>query len=184
MSPDGGDTRHLGSGLVERVTPRPLRADVPWPVAVHDRLETITATPAPALLVFAGPPGTGKTLAAEVIAARLGVALYRIDLRRVVSQFIGETERNLDRVFGDVAGVRAVLFFDEADALFGRRTEVGDAHDRFANQEVAYLLQRIEAFGGLAILATNRRGAIPAPVAAQAAVIVDFSPRGPDPKGP
>lgn len=105
--------------------------------------------------LFAGPSGTGKTLAAEIIAYELGFDLFRIDLSAVVSKYIGETEKNLDRVFAAAANANAVLFFDEADALFGKRSEVKDAHDRYANIEIAYLLQKIEQFDGVAILATN-----------------------------
>ncbi len=108
-------------------------------------------------LLFAGPPGTGKTLAAEAMAASLGVDLMVVDLSRVVSKWLGETEKNLASVFDSAEQAQAVLFFDEADALFGRRTEVSDAHDRYANLETAYLLQRLERFDGLAILATNLR---------------------------
>ena len=105
--------------------------------------------------LFAGPSGTGKTLAASVVAGSLGLALYRVDLARVVSKYIGETERNLDAVFAAAESTDVVLLFDEADALFGRRSEVQDAHDRYANLEVAYLLQRMEAYDGVAILSTN-----------------------------
>jgi AAA+ superfamily predicted ATPase len=105
--------------------------------------------------LFTGPPGTGKTLAAEVIAGALGRPLWRIDLSQTVSKYIGETEKNLDRVFRAADGVAAVLFFDEADALFGKRSEVKDAHDRYANQEVSYLLQQMDEYEGAAILATN-----------------------------
>ena len=105
--------------------------------------------------LFAGPPGTGKTLAAEVIAWALGRTLWRIDLSQTVSKYIGETEKNLDRVFRAAESVAAVLFFDEADALFGKRSEVKDAHDRFANQEVSYLLQQMDEYEGVAVLATN-----------------------------
>ncbi len=108
-------------------------------------------------VLFAGPPGTGKTMAAEVLAARLQVPMYRIDLSQVVDKYIGETEKNLKRLF-DLADVAdTLLFFDEADALFGKRTEVRDSHDRYANLEVSYLLERMERFRGMAILATNRR---------------------------
>ena len=107
--------------------------------------------------LFAGPSGTGKTLAAEVVAHALGLDLYKIDLSGVVSKYIGETERNLNRVFTAAASANAVLFFDEADALFGKRSEVRDSHDRYANIEVAYLLQKMEEFEGVAILATNLR---------------------------
>jgi len=106
--------------------------------------------------VFAGPSGTGKTMAAEVLARDLDVDLYRIDLSAVISKYIGETEKNLRRVFDVAEGAGVVLLFDEADALFGRRSEVKDSHDRYANVEISYLLQRMEAYAGLAILTTNR----------------------------
>lgn len=105
--------------------------------------------------LFAGPSGTGKTLAAEVVAADLGVDVYKIDLANLVSKYIGETEQNLSRVFDAAEASNVVLFFDEADALLGRRSEVSDAHDRYANIEVAYLLQRLERYEGVAVLATN-----------------------------
>jgi hypothetical protein len=110
--------------------------------------------------LFAGPSGTGKTTAAEVLAAGLRLDLYRIDLSAVVSKYIGETEKNLRRVFDAADEGGAVLLFDEADALFGKRSEVKDSHDRYANIEVSYLLQRMEAYRGLAILTTNRREAL------------------------
>jgi SpoVK/Ycf46/Vps4 family AAA+-type ATPase len=108
-------------------------------------------------VLFAGPPGTGKTMAAEVLAHTLGVDLYVIDLSTVVSKFIGETEKNLSRIFDEAATSNAVLFFDEADALFGRRTQVRDAHDRYANLETSYLLQKLEEHEGVVVLATNLR---------------------------
>ncbi|MEO6408203.1 MAG: ATP-binding protein [Burkholderiaceae bacterium] len=107
--------------------------------------------------LFAGPPGTGKTMAAEAIAAELALPLYRIDLSQVVNKYIGETEKNLRRLFDAADASDVILFFDEADALFGKRTEVKDAHDRYANLEISYLLERMERFKGLAILATNRK---------------------------
>jgi AAA+ superfamily predicted ATPase len=107
--------------------------------------------------LFTGVSGTGKTMAAEVIAAELGVPLFRIDLASIVSKWIGETEKNLDRVFEAAADSNAILFFDEADAVFGKRSEVKDSHDRYANLEISYLLQRMEAYEGVAILATNMR---------------------------
>ncbi len=110
--------------------------------------------------LFAGESGTGKTMAAEVLAAELRLNLYRIDLSAVVSKYIGETEKNLRRLFDAAEDGGAILFFDEADALFGKRSEVKDSHDRYANIEVNYLLQRMEAFEGLAILATNQRRAL------------------------
>lgn len=105
--------------------------------------------------LFAGESGTGKTMAAQVIAHDLGLELYRVDLATVVSKYIGETEKNLDRIFSAAEGSNAILFFDEADALFGKRSEVSDAHDRYANIETSYLLQRMEGYEGCVVLATN-----------------------------
>ena len=111
-------------------------------------------------VLFAGASGTGKTMAAEVLANELNLDVYRIDLSQVVSKYIGETEKNLRRVFDAAEGCGAILLFDEADALFGRRSEVKDSHDRYANIEVSYLLQRMESYRGLAILTTNMRDAL------------------------
>jgi AAA+ superfamily predicted ATPase len=108
--------------------------------------------------LFHGPPGTGKTLTATLLGKYTGRPVFRVDLSRVVSKYIGETEKNLSRLFDKAEHKDWILFFDEADALFGKRTEVRDAHDKYANQEVAYLLQRIESYAGLVILATNQRG--------------------------
>ena len=99
--------------------------------------------------------GTGKTLAASYLATRLSLPLYRVDLAILTSKYIGETEKNLNKVFSKAKNKEWILFFDEADALFGKRTDVSDAHDRYANQEISYLLQRIEDYDGLVILATN-----------------------------
>ena len=110
--------------------------------------------------LFAGESGTGKTLAAEVLAHTLQLDLYRIDLSAVVSKYIGETEKNLRQVFDEAENSGAVLLFDEADALFGKRTEVKDSHDRYANIEVSYLLQRMEAYHGLAVLTTNLKSSL------------------------
>jgi AAA+ superfamily predicted ATPase len=107
--------------------------------------------------LFSGPPGTGKTMAAEVLAHDLQLDLYKIDLSQIISKYIGETEKNLDRIFTAAHHANAILFFDEADALFGKRSEVKDAHDRHANIEVAYLLQKMEEYEGVAVLATNLR---------------------------
>lgn len=108
-------------------------------------------------VLFCGPPGTGKTMAAEAIALDLQVDLYKVDLSGVVSKYIGETEKNLARIFQEAENSNAILFFDEADALFGKRTEVSDAHDRYANIETSYLLQKMEDYAGIVILATNLR---------------------------
>ena len=108
-------------------------------------------------VLFCGPSGTGKTMAAEILAGELGLDLYKIDLSGMVSKYIGETEKNLARVFTEAEAGNAILFFDEADALFGKRSEVKDAHDRYANIETSYLLQRMEEYEGISILATNLR---------------------------
>ena len=108
-------------------------------------------------ILFAGPSGTGKTMAAEIIANALGLDLYKIDLSTVVSKYIGETEKNLARIFAEAETSNAILFFDEADALFGKRSEVRDSHDRYANIEISYLLQKMEEYEGVVILATNLR---------------------------
>ncbi|HYD10461.1 MAG TPA: AAA family ATPase, partial [Acidimicrobiales bacterium] len=105
--------------------------------------------------LFSGPSGTGKSLSAEIIAGELGLDLYKLDLSAVVSKYIGETEKNLEKVFGAASATNVVLFFDEADSIFGKRSEVTDAKDRYANIEVSYLLQRIESYDGLIVLATN-----------------------------
>lgn len=110
--------------------------------------------------LFSGASGTGKTMAAEVLANELRLDLYRIDLNSVVSKYVGETEKNLRRVFDAAEDGGAILLFDEADALFGKRSEVKDSHDRYSNIEISYLLQRMEAYRGLAILATNMKEAL------------------------
>lgn len=145
---------------VERIMPRARWDDLDLPARerrslreVADRLKGGDG----GIALFAGPGGTGKTLAAEIIAGQLGLDLLRIDVARVVGKYIGETEKNLARVFDEAERNGAVLLFDEADALFGKRSGVRDGHDRFANADIAYLLQRIEAHPGLSILATNKR---------------------------
>jgi SpoVK/Ycf46/Vps4 family AAA+-type ATPase len=124
--------------------------------------------------LFAGPSGTGKTMAAEILAAHLELDLYRIDLAGIVSKYVGETEKNLRRVFDAAEHSGAILFFDEADALFGSRTEVRDSHDRYANLEVNYLLQRMEDYAGLAVLATNRRSALDAAFLRRLRFVIEF----------
>ena len=124
--------------------------------------------------LFAGPSGTGKTMAAEVLAHDLRLDLYRIDLSQIVSKYIGETEKNLRCVFDAAEEGAAVLLFDEADALFGKRSEVKDSHDRYANIEVSYLLQRMEAYRGLAILTTNRKSAIDQAFMRRIRFVVEF----------
>lgn len=129
--------------------------------------------------MFAGPSGTGKTMAAQVVARSLGMKLYRVDLAGVINKYIGETEKRLKQVFDACERANVMLFFDEADALFGQRTQVKDAHDRFANIEIDYLLQRMEQFEGIAILATNRKGDLDKAFLRRVRFIVDFMPPGP-----
>ena len=124
--------------------------------------------------LFAGASGTGKTMAAEVLAGELRLDLYRIDLSQVVSKYIGETEKNLRRVFDAAEEGGAILLFDEADALFGKRSEVKDSHDRYANIEVSYLLQRMETYRGLAILTTNMKNALDAAFMRRIRFVVQF----------
>jgi hypothetical protein len=129
--------------------------------------------------LFSGGSGTGKTFAAEVLAAELRLDLYRIDLSQVVSKYIGETEKNLRRVFDAAEGSGSILLFDEADALFGKRSEVKDSHDRFANVEISYLLQRMEAYRGLAILTTNQKQALDPAFLRRIRFVVSFPFPGP-----
>lgn len=133
--------------------------------------------------LFAGPPGTGKTIAAEALAHALRQDLYRVDLSAVVSKYVGETEKNLASAFDEAERGSAVLFFDEADALFSRRTEVRDAHDRYANLEVNYLLQRVESFTGLVVLATNRGSSIDEAFLRRLRFLIRFELPGPDLRG-
>ncbi|MEM7092088.1 MAG: ATP-binding protein [Actinomycetota bacterium] len=168
--------RRLAGGhldrLARRIRPRRGWDDVVLPVDQSAQLRELIAryhyrhqvydewgfkaVPSAGLVaLFAGPSGTGKTLSAEIIAGELGLDLYKIDLSSVVSKYIGETEKNLERIFTAAGAANLVLFFDEADSIFGKRSEVSDAHDRYANIEVSYLLQRMESYDGLIILATN-----------------------------
>ena len=131
-------------------------------------------------VLFAGDSGTGKTMAAQVLGAELGLEMFRVDLAGTVSKYVGETERNLERIFGAADGSNAILFFDEADALFGKRSEVSDAHDRYANIEVAYLLQRMEAYPGAVILATNFRRNLDEAFVRRLDFVIDFPFPEPD----
>ncbi len=153
--------------IVATVWGRPLVLDK-WGVG-----QKLTSS-AGVTVLFSGPPGTGKTMAAEVIAAELGLDLYKIDLSTVVSKYIGETEKNLERIFEEAEHSNAILFFDEADALFGKRSEVKDAHDRYANIEISYLLQRMEAYDGVTMLATNLRANLDEAFTRRLQFAVDF----------
>jgi DNA polymerase III delta prime subunit len=183
---------HL-DGLAVRVRPRRQAEDIVLPDDQTAQLRELVSryrlrrtvyhdwgfSPLPStgvVALFAGPSGTGKTLAAEIIAGQLGLDLYKVDLSSVVSKYIGETEKNLERIFGAASAGDLVLFFDEADALFGKRSEVSDAHDRYANIEVAYLLQRLESYQGLVVLATNLQRNIDDAFLRRISVAVDFEP--------
>jgi SpoVK/Ycf46/Vps4 family AAA+-type ATPase len=165
--------------LAQRLAPKATWDDIVLPASVEELLRQIGGQVAQRTRVyddwgfrdkmnrglgisalFAGPSGTGKTMAAEVLANDLRLNLYRIDLSQVVSKYIGETEKNLRQLFDAAEDGGAILFFDEADALFGKRSEVKDSHDRYANIEINYLLQRMEEYRGLAILATNMKSAL------------------------
>ncbi|GAA2947263.1 hypothetical protein GCM10020227_12700 [Streptomyces flavovirens] len=126
------------------------------------------------IALFAGESGTGKTMSAEVVAAELGMELYVVDLSTVVDKYIGETEKNLERIFVEAAEVNGVLLFDEADAVFGKRSQVKDAHDRHANVESAYLLQRMESFDGIAVLTTNLRANLDEAFTRRLDVVAEF----------
>ena len=125
-------------------------------------------------MLFAGPPGTGKTLLANALANELGKVLYRVDLSRIVNKYIGETEKNLGRVFDEAAKAQAIILFDEADALFAKRTEIKSSNDRYANQEINYLLQKLESYNGITILTTNLSKSIDDAFRRRIRFIVDF----------
>ena len=131
--------------------------------------------------LFSGPPGTGKTMAAEIISTELGLDLYKIDLSTVVSKYIGETEKNLEKIFTEAQSSNSILFFDEADSLFGKRSEVKDSHDRYANLEISYLLQRMESYDGITVLATNLRANLDEAFTRRLQFVIDFPfPESPD----
>jgi SpoVK/Ycf46/Vps4 family AAA+-type ATPase len=167
--------RQIGT-LAQKITPRYRWHDIVLPATTADQLHSICARVVHrhrvlnewgfdrklslgkgVTVLFAGASGVGKTMAAEILANELDLDLYKIDLSGVVSKYIGETEKNLERIFNAAANANAILFFDEADALFGKRSEVKDSHDRYANIEISYLLQKMEMYDGIAILATNLR---------------------------
>ncbi|HSR29396.1 MAG TPA: ATP-binding protein [Anaerolineae bacterium] len=184
---------HLGS-LARQIVPRYTWDDIvlaPDQLALlHEVVDTVRERPLVlrdwgvgrklassegVTMLFSGEPGTGKTMAAEVMAAELGLDLYKIDLSTVVSKYIGETEKNLEKIFGEAQSSNAILFFDEADAIFGKRSEVKDAHDRYANLEISYLLQRMEMYDGVTILATNLRANLDEAFTRRLQFAVDFA---------
>ena len=132
-------------------------------------------TPSGMITVFAGPSRSGKTKAAEALAVKIGLAVYRIDLAAVANKYIGETEKNLARVLERAEAKDLILFFDEAEALFGKRTEIRDAHDRYTNSDVNYLLQRIEEYPGLIILATNNKKKLDQALLRRVRFVIEFS---------
>ena len=141
---------------ISRIASRGRLEDLAFPADRLAKLRAVAVQRTGAVLLT-GPSGSVKTLTAEALAVTIGRDLMRVDLGRVVSRFIGETEKNLDRLFATAAASGAVLFFDEADALFGKRSDVKDGHDRHANVEVGYLLQKIESYRGLVVLASDAR---------------------------
>jgi SpoVK/Ycf46/Vps4 family AAA+-type ATPase len=188
-----GIARPMLDLLAERIDPRASWSDLVLPAAQTAALKQIAAQSRHRMLVneqwgfaergrrglglsalFAGPTGTGKTLAAEVLARELDLDLYRIDLSAVVSKYIGETEKNLRRVFDAAETGGVLLLFDEADALFGKRSEVKDSHDRYANIEVGYLLQRMESFQGIAVLTSNMKNTLDKSFQRRIRFVVDF----------
>jgi MoxR-like ATPase len=188
-----------GMGPIAQRLPQPYtRADLVLPQALLDELDLASAWMCNQRLVFedwgfgrritlgrgltalfTGEPGTGKTMAAQVLARELGLELFRVDLSRVMSKYIGETEKNLSQLFDDARASGTILFFDEADALFGKRTEVKDAHDRYANLEIGYLLQRMEEHVGTTVLATNRMADLDEAFTRRFHFILDFPMPGP-----
>ncbi|MGB8167681.1 MAG: ATP-binding protein, partial [Chthoniobacteraceae bacterium] len=130
--------------------------------------------------LFTGPSGTGKTLAAGWIASRLGLPLFRVDLASVTSKYIGETEKNLAQLLARAEQAEVILLFDEADSLFGKRTDISDSNDRFANAQTNYLLQRIENYDGIVLLTSNSQARFDTAFARRIDFVVEFSPPGPD----
>lgn len=127
------------------------------PAATLQQLHTLTRLKPGYKVLFHGPPGTGKTMAAAWLGQETKLPVYRVDLSQLLSKYIGETEKNLEQLFTKATANNWILFFDEADALFGKRTTVKDAHDKYTNQEISYLLQRLEEYPGIIILATNQQ---------------------------
>jgi hypothetical protein len=169
----------LSSAVKRHLTEFEQQARLRWQVYEEWGFERLSPLGRGITAMFSGPSGTGKTMAAQVLAHSLGMKLYRVDLAGVMNKYIGETEKRLKRVFDACERANVVLFFDEADALFGQRTQVKDAHDRFANIEINYLLQRMEQFDGIAILATNRKSDLDKAFLRRIRFIVDFLQPGP-----
>jgi SpoVK/Ycf46/Vps4 family AAA+-type ATPase len=169
----------LAPAVRQHLTELEDQARLRWIIYEEWGFERLFALGQGVTALFAGPSGTGKTMAAQVLARSLGMDLYRVDLAGVMSKYIGETEKRLKLIFDTCERANVLLFFDEADALFGQRTQVKDAHDRFANIEIDYLLQRMEQFDGIAVLATNRKGDMDAAFLRRLRFIIDFIHPGP-----
>jgi hypothetical protein len=161
---------HVADALERLVVEVRLRSDVldDW------EFRRLAPSSAGVTALFAGPSGTGKTMATQVLARELGLELFRVDLATVVSKYIGDTEKQLAAVFDEAERSRILVLFDEADALFGQRTTVRDAHDRYANIEIDYLLQRLDSFRGVAVLATNRKSDLDTAFLRRLRIVVDF----------
>ncbi len=169
----------LAQGVREHLKELQQQVKLRWQVYEEWGFERLCPLGRGITALFSGASGTGKTMAAQVLARSLDLKLYRVDLAGVVNKYIGETEKRLKQVFDACERANVLLFFDEADALFGQRTQVKDAHDRFANIEIDYLLQRMEQFDGVAILATNRKGDLDKAFMRRIRFVVDFQPPGP-----
>jgi len=155
----------MAESWMERLQPADSSAQLPegaraqlhqMAAALRPRVNAVQAHPSGNMVLFHGPGGPARTLAAQALAYELSMPLFRIDLQQVTNKYIGETEKNLSAVFASAMTSNAILFFDEADALFGKRTEVKDSHDRYANIEVNYLTRQIKAFRGIVILASHQ----------------------------
>ena len=178
-TPYGWEDLVLPTDVAEQLRAFESQIRLRWPVYEEWGFARLTHLGQGISALFCGPSGTGKTMAAQVMARSLGLELLRVDLAGVVNKYIGETEKKLREVFDACEDSGALLFFDEADALFGNRTQVKDAHDRFANIEIDYLLQRIERFDGVAILATNRRNDLDPAFVRRLRFVVEFLPPRP-----
>ena len=150
-------------------------------VELSGRTDKLASKPPGVLALFFGSSGAGKTMAAEMIARELRTSLYRVNLNQVVSQYIGETEKNLAQVFEIAQRKKSVLFFDEADALLGKRSQIKDSHDRYANIETNYLLAKVEAYRGLVILTSNRKVDLDPKIVCRMQHMLEFSPPIPSP---
>lgn len=168
---DPGSEKTAGKGTSSLP---PLKGELIKKIAASAKNIKKSKTGTAIIALFAGPPGTGKTQAAKALAAEIGMDLYRIDLSAIVSKYIGETEKNLSRVFAKAEKKKAILFFDEADALFAKRTGVRNSHDRYTNIEANYLLQKLEEYSAVAILTTNHKKQLDEALLRRLQFVVEF----------